>query len=398
MKEIKIFEMFSGYGGASFALKKAMMPFECVGYSEIDKYAIQCYDTNHKGIKNFGDCTKINPLDLPDFDLLTGGFPCQAFSQAGKQQGELDTRGTLFNEIIRIAEVKQPKYMLLENVKGLTQEKFKNTFDKILSELKRIGYNVRWKVLNSKEYGIPQSRNRVFFYCYRQDVIEGFDFQWPEKEELSVFVKDLLEDNVDEKYDLSEKQINRILESEDIKKKFSVLNSEVAITETARQYANWKGNFLIEDPKSKLLYKEVIPCLRSGIGSGNKLNYIQFDMSGKGYKSQHDRVYSAKGVMCTLSTNKVNIFIGNKEIMNCVSPCFGRQGSSKEFTASNKKVALSCYQFRRLTPKECFRLMGFVNDEINLNGISDTQLYKLAGNGWEINLISKIFKEMFKYE
>jgi DNA (cytosine-5)-methyltransferase 1 len=152
---IKLFEMFAGYGGASFALKKAGIPFKCVGYSEIDKYAVQCYEQNHcivAGWKriyhpdNYGDATKIDPSSIPDFDLLTGGFPCQAFSVAGKGLGELDTRGTLFNEIIRIAEVKKPKYMLLENVKGLTNKKHKATFDKILSELDRIGYHVKYQV------------------------------------------------------------------------------------------------------------------------------------------------------------------------------------------------------------------------------------------------------------
>lgn len=150
---IKLFEMFAGYGGASFALKKAGVPFECVGYSEIDKFAVQCFEQNHDG-KNFGDCTKIDPNNIPDFDLLTGGFPCQSFSVAGKGLGEQDTRGTLFHEIIRIAEVKKPKYMLLENVKGLVSKKHKATFEKILSELDRIGYDVKWSITMSKcKYG-----------------------------------------------------------------------------------------------------------------------------------------------------------------------------------------------------------------------------------------------------
>ncbi len=131
---LKLFEMFAGYGGASFALDKAAIDFECVGYSEIDKYAIQCYEQNHYDVaieageilpqeylqmehKNYGDCTKIDPEELPDFDLLTGGFPCPTFSLAGKGKGEEDPRGKLFHEIVRIAEAKQPKYMLLEMLK-----------------------------------------------------------------------------------------------------------------------------------------------------------------------------------------------------------------------------------------------------------------------------------------
>src|SRR4030042_813856 len=120
--KIKVFEMFAGYGGASFALKRIGIEHEVVGYSEIKQNAIKLFEMNHKGIKNYGACTKINPHELPDFDLLTSGFPCQPFSEAGLRKGELDTRGTLFNEIIRIAEVKKPKIMLLENVRGLTFE------------------------------------------------------------------------------------------------------------------------------------------------------------------------------------------------------------------------------------------------------------------------------------
>ena len=186
---LKTFDMFAGYGGGIFAMQKVNISHQCIGFSEIDKYAIQCFIQNHGDIKNFGDCRLINPNEIEDFDFLTAGFPCQSFSQAGKMKGELDTRGTLFYEIIRIAEVKKPKYMLLENVKGLTTKKFKDTFNKILSELDRIGYNVYWKVLNSKDFGIPQSRARVFFVCFRKDIDVPMKFQFPEPKELKILNK-----------------------------------------------------------------------------------------------------------------------------------------------------------------------------------------------------------------
>src|SRR6056297_2700072 len=202
---IKILELFSGYGTATFALKMLGIEHKVIGYSDIDKYANQCFRKNHNG-KELGDVTKINPNDLEDFDLLTGGFPCQAFSVAGKMKGELDPRGTLFYDIIRIAEVKKPKYMLLENVKGLTSKRFKDTFAKILSELDRIGYKVYWKILNTKDYGIPQNRQRVWFVCFREQ--EDYDnFVLPEKEELNIFLKDILEDNPNNKYNLTESNI-----------------------------------------------------------------------------------------------------------------------------------------------------------------------------------------------
>jgi DNA (cytosine-5)-methyltransferase 1 len=213
MNKVCVFEMFSGYGGASFALKQAGIPHTVVGFSEIDKYAVQCFLMNH-GSTNFGDCKTIKPEELPDFDLLTAGFPCQAFSVAGNMKGELDPRGTLFNEIIRIAEVKKPRWMLLENVKGLTSKKFEATFQKILSELDRIGYDVHWKVLNTKEYGIPQSRARVWFVCFDRAGLtkEQRNWRWPEPETLKIFIKDILEEEVNEKYYLSEKLQTRFKE------------------------------------------------------------------------------------------------------------------------------------------------------------------------------------------
>lgn len=133
----------------------------CVGYSEIDKYAIQIYE-KHFNHKNFGDIRKINAGTLPDFDLLIGGFPCQSFSVAGKRKGFKDTRGTLFFEIARIIASKKPKLLLLENVKGLLSHDGGRTFGTILSSLDELGYDVQWEVLNSKNFGVPQNRERVF--------------------------------------------------------------------------------------------------------------------------------------------------------------------------------------------------------------------------------------------
>lgn len=133
----------------------------CVGYSEIDRYAIQIYERHFKH-KNFGDIRKIKARSLPDFDLLIGGFPCQSFSVAGKRRGFKDTRGTLFFEIARILSAKKPKLLLLENVKGLLSHDQGRTFATILSTLDGLGYDIQWEVLNSKNFGVPQNRERVF--------------------------------------------------------------------------------------------------------------------------------------------------------------------------------------------------------------------------------------------
>jgi len=142
--------------------RKSGNAFSCVGFSEIDKYASELLKKKFPTVKNWGDCTKIDPTKLPDFDLLCGGFPCQAFSIAGKRRGFLDTRGTMFFEIVRILKVKRPKTILLENVKGLLNHEEGETFKVILQTLDELGYEVQWMVLNSKFFGVPQNRERVF--------------------------------------------------------------------------------------------------------------------------------------------------------------------------------------------------------------------------------------------
>lgn len=134
----------------------------CVGYSEIDRYAIKVYERNFSGHRNYGNATAINATDLPDFDLLVGGFPCQAFSIAGKRAGFDDTRGTLFFDIARILKEKRPRHLVLENVKGLLSHDSGRTFTTIIGVLTDLGYLVEWQVLNSKDFGVPQNRERVY--------------------------------------------------------------------------------------------------------------------------------------------------------------------------------------------------------------------------------------------
>ena len=209
MEEIRLFEAFAGYGGASFGLKRAKLPFKTVGFSEIDKFAIEFYENNHSGILNYGDITKIDPKELPDFDLFTGGFPCQPFSQVGLGLGENDTRGTLFHDILRICEVKKPKHILLENVKGLIQKQHKGTLATIISCLRDIGYDVDLIMLNSTDYGIPQNRERVWIYAYLGSLPTFFNMS-PPKKKLNKFFKDYLDKEPEEKLFKTQKQIKRL--------------------------------------------------------------------------------------------------------------------------------------------------------------------------------------------
>ncbi len=162
---IKLFDSFAGYGGAHYALEKAKIQFKAVGFSENDPYASKLYELNHPGTKNFGDITKIDSKILPDFNFFTGGFPCQPFSSAGLGVGEDDTRGTLFHDVLRICECKNPEHILLENVKGLITKRHRGTLSTIKNKLRQLDYFVHVELLNSKHYGIPQNRERVWIYA-----------------------------------------------------------------------------------------------------------------------------------------------------------------------------------------------------------------------------------------
>ena len=218
IRKIKVFEGFAGYGGASFGLKRSGLDYEVVGMSEYDKFASRLLEQNFQGIKNWGDITLINPHDLPDFDLFTGGFPCQPFSSAGLQLGFNDKygRGTLFYHIVRICSVKKPQYLLLENVKGLTQKKFSETFESMKGMLRDLGYGeIAYAVLNSKDYGIPQNRERVWMFAKLGGLPENFNLV-PPKIQLEHRFKDFLDANPPEYLYLSQDQISHLKEKHDI--------------------------------------------------------------------------------------------------------------------------------------------------------------------------------------
>lgn len=162
---LRVFEAFSGYGSQSIALKRLGIDFEVVAISEIDKYAIKAYEAIHGPVNNVGDISKVRLSQIPDHDLFTYSFPCQDISVAGKQ-GSLEkgsgTRSSLLWECQRIIRFKRPKYLLLENVKNLVGKKHKEHFDEWLKVLEGFGYKNTWKVLNAKDYGVPQNRERVF--------------------------------------------------------------------------------------------------------------------------------------------------------------------------------------------------------------------------------------------
>jgi len=357
---IKLFEAFAGYGGASFALKKAGIEFECIGFSEIDKYAQQCYEQNHEG-KNFGDISKIKWRQIKDFDLLTGGFPCQDISQAGKQD-LTKGRSNLVNELIRCLKEKQPKYFLFENVGAIETAPMRDFLLQIERDFRKQGYQVFRKKMNSKDFGVPQNRERVWWIGYRKDIAKPFGFG-------SEF--------------LPQENVCQNLTARDYKEPKCVAvgcalrtrDFNVALNE-AQRLAN-ENDKPIQLDVMHLKHGELRPlttyipqdfdshrCLQAGepkevLILPQKDSMVLFD-------AFNQTIPKEQNVSTALRTNWSN---GNAQLINKT-------------------------QVRRLTPRECFRLMGFLKDEINLEGLSDTQKYKLAGNGWDINLVSKVFEKM----
>ena len=201
--KIRVFEAFAGYGSQSIALRNIGVDYEVVAISEIDKYAIQAYEAIHGQVNNLGDITKIKVEDIPQHDLFTYSFPCQDISVAGRQRGieKGKTRSGLLYECEKIIEYCRPKYLLMENVKNLVGKKFISQFNSWLEYLEGLGYTNYWKILNAKDYNIPQNRERVFCISI---LGEHKPYQFPKAIEPSITLKDILESDIDDKYYLSE--------------------------------------------------------------------------------------------------------------------------------------------------------------------------------------------------
>lgn len=328
INKLRVFEAFSGYGSQSIALRNIGIPYEVVAISEIDKYAIKAYEAIHGKANNLGDISKIKIEDIPEHDLFTYSFPCQDISVAGLQKGieRNKTRSGLLYECEKIIEHCKPKYLLMENVKNLVGKKFKAQFDEWLKYLESLGYTNYWKVLNAKDYGVPQNRERVFVVSI---LGEHKPYEFPEKLELTKKLKDILEEESDNKHHPLDNTMEKII----------VVDKNIK--------PSVKLNFEREKNEISKSDKEIYQC---------KCN--------SGWQD-----------------NKVGIKV------------------APTLRANNSHTCIySDFRIKKLTPKECFRLMGMDDDDIQKiidSGISDTQQYKLAGNSIVINVLEYIFKNLF---
>ena len=391
---LRVFEAFSGYGSQSLALKRLGIPHEIVAISEIDKYAIKAYYALHdNNIPNLGDISKIDVADIPDHDLFTYSFPCQDISVAGKTKGIVkgETRSGLLYECEKIIEAKRPKYLLMENVKNLVGKKFKPQFDEWLEYLEGLGYTNYWKVLNAKDYGVPQNRERVFVVSI---LGEHKPYKFADKMPLDKCIANILEDEVDEKYYLSEEIQNR----------FKITNQNKNIIGTTKPDFRTIGQRDLVYSKDGVMGSLVATDYKQPkqIAEINQVGML--DIKGN---EQVRRVYGTDGISPTLNTMQG----GNRQPKII---CEQRSDEGLRFFKDNicgtirtinsggdKRVIEKGFRIRKVTPRECFRLMGLHDDHIDkiqATGISNTQQYKMAGNSIVVDVLEVIFKNLFKGE
>ena len=418
---LRVFESFAGIGTQRMGLERAGIDHEVVGICEIDKFAIDSYQAIHGETKNYGDISKLDTKDLPDFDLLTYSFPCTSISMAGKQKGfekGSGTQSSLLWECERIIEAKRPKYLLMENVKALTFKKNLPGYEKWLEILNNLGYTNYSKVLNAKDYGVPQNRERVFCISILDDD-QGFEF--PEKQVLETRLKDVLEESVDEKYYLSNnrvKQLVGIVRNWGVKGK-TVFDSSInepkekevanCITTRNRGIPNRKseGNVVVE-PELVQTHKLNKPNRKSPDryrvfdkeGISPTLNACQ----GGGLQPCVSDNQGIKSIPIKNGTKKGYLEAHQGDGIDLINPtCNNRRGRvqkdcSQTLTCNNDRgVITDDFRIRKLTPLEFWRLMGIDDKDFykarKVN--SDSQLYKQAGNAIVVDVLAAIFMQLF---
>ena len=367
---IRYIDLFSGIGGFREGLTRAG-GFTCTGHCEIDKFAEKSYRAlfDTEGEWFCSDIRKTDPDEIPEFDLLCAGFPCQPFSIAGNLGGFSDPRGSLFFEIARLAAARKPAYLLLENVPNLLSHDGGRTFASILHALDRLGYGVEWQVLNSTDFGVPQSRKRLYLIGYLDERCRGKVFPFTETAGTSPV------------------QIRRGSQG---KRVYSTEGVSCTLTAQAGGMGGKTGLYAQGLPirsNTKAGYKTAYP------GDSVRLSYPTTDKKrGRvGHQIAHTLTTSAdQGILCCVDLNENPEFTG-------YSRCITTNQSSGIHTHRREISGVwDGMRIRRLTPRECLRLQGWTDDRIDLilPIQSDAQLYRQAGNGVTVNVAEAIGKRL----
>lgn len=384
---MKVLELFGGIGACSTALKRLGVDVD-VEYVEIDKFAVQSFNAIHG--------TNFAPSDVRNWDkdiavdLIMHGSPCQDFSVAGQNKGGDEgsgTRSSLMYETLRIVEKLKPKYVVWENVKNLLSQKHRHNFDAYQARMQELGYVNYYKVLNARDYGIPQNRERVFTVSIRNDLPDGFNF--PEPVPLSTSIRDILENAVDDKFYLSEKAVATFMSdgtgnyprrerflANIFRQRQSVGNS---ITTNAGSRPT--DNFIIDDMyknRAVRVYNNIAPTLRSSRHGLKAVDSVIVASRGRDPKNPGRR--TAGGIFEQRLEPRIDL----------------TSNTITTVQKDNYVAELFNCRIRKLTPRECWRLMGFSDDDFNKAAkvCSNTQLYRQAGNSIVVNVLEAIFREL----
>ena len=405
---IKYLDMYSGIGGFRSALDE-VGGFECVGYCEIDKFAKQAYEILYdtKGEMYFEDARNICPDDLPDIDLICAGFPCQSFSLAGKQRGFDDTRGTLFFEVARVAAAKRPAFLYLENVQNLLSHDKGWTFETILEVLDDIGYDVSWTVLNSANFGVPQSRNRVFITGFLRGRCAGEIFAFSQANPKTL------------KQRLPGREGNRVYDSNGL---------AITLTSSAGGFGGRTGLYILPiKSKTKMGYQFAHSgdsintayannnTRRGRVGEGiahtettsATLAVYLIDMNPSPQLTELARCITARqdsGISNRKGEHSAVLVIVKEITPDEIKELNGIKAEESNTDKTAGVIILSDEEdnqyiayIRKLTPKECWRLQGFTDEQFNkvkAIGMSDSQLYKMAGNAVTVPAVFAISREL----
>lgn len=354
---IRFFDMFAGVGGFRAGLERAG-GFACVGHCEIDRHAEKAYRTLYNIRESevfYEDARRIDPAKMPDFDLLCGGFPCQAFSVAGKRRGFDDARGTLFFEVARLVREKRPPYLLLENVPGLLSHDKGRTFTAILDTLSELRYNVEFQMLNSKDFGVPQSRRRVYIIGYLDGRCAG--------KILPVRGAD-------------PETLKRLIDGQRGPREYGAAGVAKAPPEKSAGAGGKTGLYAVGcDWKRGVTGKlDTAYTLTAGDWRGLNRSHTQnavLEADGEA------------GARAVLSPEKKKARQNGRRVKGEGEPMFTLTSNDRH------GVVTASLRIRRLTPRECFRLQGFSEEQIDrlLSVDSDTQAYKQAGNAVTVNVV-----------
>lgn len=333
---MRYLSLFSGIGGFELGIQRALPTAECIGFSEIDKYAMSVYQYNFKGHTNYGDANTIITDRLPRYDTIVGGFPCQAFSIAGNRKGFADTRGTLFYQIARLCADQRPRHLVLENVKGLLTHDHGKTWQTILRVFAELGYTVEWMVLNSKRY-VPQSRERVYIIGH-----------------------------------LTEQCTNQVLPLKD----YAGVSSKPRAHKKDQPYLvhNIYGGFNESKPR---VYKDTAPTIRTAAGGGHLPSVVEPVIAaqrkragGQTLEPRADRISNA------LTTAKKDNYVLESARLRKLTPieCERLQGFPDDWTARGRNIDI---------PEGVVGAFSY---------ISDTQRYKMCGNAVTVDVVAAVFE------